>query len=459
MFFSIIQDIPCASNDLKPALTAVNPFYTFSPRLAFAPLAAQDAFALRALRRMLIYVRQHSPFYQSQSIPSEINSLDELQALPFTTKEDMQARNMDFLCVPQRAIREYTATSGTMGRPVTVALTEWDLQRLAYNEAQSFRCADGFEGDIYQLALTLDRQFMAGAAYYSGLRLMGAAAVRSGPGLPAMQWEVAERLQATGIVAVPSFLVAMAEWAAVNGLDPAKTSIRKAVCIGEPLRGPDFSLNALGARLARWPIRLYGTYAATELQTAFTECSAGMGGHHQPDLVIVEIIGEDGTPLPNGEAGEVVVTTLGVEGMPLLRYKTGDVAALHTEVCSCGRKSRRLGPVRGRLGQMIKYRGTTLYPSAITDVLSSVPFITSGVVEAYTGELGLDEIRLHVHSTLEPEACEAALKPLLQSKLRVAPAMQFHSRESLAALQMPAGARKALRFIDRRGLRGEGSLR
>ncbi len=304
-----------------------------NPQLAFAPLEQQDSFALEALRRVLDYSRQHSPFYKEKlgNLHYSLQSLKDVQSLPFTTKEDMQVRNMDFLCVPKTAVSEYTATSGTMGKPVTIALTESDLQRLAYNEAQSFRCADGSAEDIYQLALTLDRQFMAGIAYYSGIRAMGAAAVRTGPGLPAFQWETAERLRSTGIVAVPSFLAAMADSAAKEGVDLSQSSITKAICIGEPLRNADFSLNALGRKLADfWPmLTCYGTYAATELQTAFTECSAGMGGHHQPDLIVVEIVDEGGAPLPDGQPGEVVITTLGIEGMPLLRYKTGDVAALH----------------------------------------------------------------------------------------------------------------------------------
>ena len=103
-------------------------------------------------------------------------------------------------------IAEYTSTSGTLGSPVTIALTENDLERLAYNECASFACADGSSEDIFQLMLTPDRQFMAGMAYYSGIRKLGGGIIRVGPGVPSVQWETIFRLKPTAIVAVPSLL-------------------------------------------------------------------------------------------------------------------------------------------------------------------------------------------------------------------------------------------------------------
>lgn len=371
--------------------------------------------------------------------------------LPTTSKSDMQQHNWEFLCVPSAQIKEYTATSGTMGSPVTIALTENDLQRLAYNEYQSFRCADGQPDDIYQLMLTLDRQFMAGIAYYSGIRKMGAALVRTGPGLPAMQWDTIMRLQANSIVAVPSFMLKLIEYAETHGIDLAKTPVQKAVCIGESLRGADFEPNALGSRiLEKWPVKLYGTYASTEMQTAFTECGAGRGGHEQPDLIILEILDEQGRQLKAGAYGEVAITTLGVEGMPLVRYRTGDICAFYEEKCSCGRTSRRLSPVLGRRQQMIKYKGTTLYPPAIFDVLNHIPFIKEYVVEAFTNDLGTDELRLHLYTPLPADDCAHRLKPLLQAKLRVLPLLHFHTGAEMQQMQFPPASRKQVRFIDNR---------
>ena len=428
----------------------------FNPKLAFEPIAVQNAYQSEALKKLLDYVQHHSPFYkklfaQHHIDVHNIKSVADLNFLPTTSKSEMQEHNWEFLCVQDVQIKEYTATSGTMGLPVTIALTENDLQRLAHNEHQSFLCADGKPGDIFQLMLTLDRQFMAGMAYYMGIRQLGAAMVRTGPGLPPMQWDTINRLQANSIVAVPSFILKLIEWANEHKTDLKNAPVQKAICIGESLRGADFELNALGQQIRNdWPLKLYSTYASTEMQTAFTECSAGMGGHQQPDLIILEILNEHGDTLPAGEYGEVTITTLGVEGMPLVRYRTGDICAYYDSYCTCGRHSRRLSPVLGRRQQMIKYKGTTLYPPAIFDILNNISFIKEYVVEVFINELALDEIRLHINTLMPVDECEDKLRPLLQSRLRVVPLLQFHSAATIQQMQFPANSRKQVKFIDNR---------
>lgn len=427
--------------------------HLYPARLCYEPLARQEAHQLEALNTLLQYLSAHSPFYRERLDVGSIalQHLQALSGLPFTTKEDLQQRNWDFLCVPRAAIREYTTTSGTLGKPVTIALSENDLQRLAYNECQSFQIAGGKSGEVYQLALTLDRQFMAGMAYYSGIRQMGATVIRCGPGLPQLQWDTIQRLQTTAMVAVPSSLLSLARWARSNGFDPAKSSVQKAICIGENLRKPDFSLSALGHQLQQeWPLQLYATYASTEMQTAFTECAAGMGGHQQPELCIIEIVDEEGRVLPDGMEGEVVVTTLGIEAMPLLRYKTGDIATLHAIACTCGRHSKRLGPIVGRKAQMIKYRGTTLYPPAIFDLLDEAGLLDAYVVELSSNERGTDDLLIHLHTPNEQEGFAEWLRGVFQARLRVAPSLAFHSAEEVQAMLRPGNARKAIRFIDRR---------
>jgi len=381
----------------------------------------------------------------------KINTIDDIKFLPTTSKSDMQEYNWNFLCVAKQEIKEYTATSGTMGRPVTIALTGGDLDRLAHNEHQSFICADGKPEDVYQLMLTLDRQFMAGMAYYKGIRKLGAALVRTGPGLPAMQWDTIRRLHASSIVTVPSFILKLIEWAQDHQVNLQHTPVQKAICIGESLRGAGFELNALGQKIHKdWPVKLYSTYASTEMQTAFTECGAGMGGHQQPDLIILEILDEQGNVLPAGEYGEVTITTLGVEGMPLLRYRTGDICAYYEEPCSCGRLSRRLSPVLGRRQQMIKYKGTTVYPPAIFDILNNISFVKEYVVEVFTNDLMLDELRLHLNTPLPIDECEIKLRPVLQSALRVMPLLQFHPAAVIADMQFPPNSRKQVKFVDNR---------
>jgi phenylacetate-CoA ligase len=429
-----------------------------TPEIEFQSKASVKSFQEEKLRELVSYLSANSPFYKglfsSNNIdPKSIKTIEDLKRVTPTTKDDLQKSNWDFLCVPKSAITEYTATSGTMGSPVTMALTKNDLQRLAHNECISFACADGTSDDLYQLMLTLDRQFMAGIAYYEGIRKLGASLVRVGPGLPGMQWETIERLKPTVLVAVPSFIVKLIEFARQQGIDLNKSSVKKAICIGESLRDSSFNLNTIGSRIREsWDIKLYGTYASTEMQTAFTECGHGKGGHHHPELVIVELLDDNNDPVKPGTPGEVTITTLGVEGMPLLRFKTGDIAAAHDEVCGCGRTTMRLGPVLGRKQQMIKLKGTTIYPPGVFEILNTMPLVKDYVVEVCTGELQTDELKLHIVAA-EDAKQKAALEELMlvfQSRLRVAPQVIFTHHEALEKLQFGKMDRKIRKFIDNR---------
>ncbi len=417
---------------------------------------ALKAIQEKKLQELLAWLNAHSPFYRELFAKHQVDTpairlLADLSGLPTTSKEDLQERNDDFLCVPREKIIEYASTSGTLGSPVTIALTEKDLDRLAENEYRSFACADGSPADIYQLMLTLDRQFMAGIAYYSGLRKLGAGIIRLGPGVPSLQWETIRRLQPTAIVAVPSFLLKLIQFAREAGIDPNASSVRKAICIGENIRNTDFSLNALGKKIKEgWDIPLYSTYASTEMQTAFTECGEGCGGHLQPELLIVELLDEQGRPVGPGEAGEVTITTLGVEGMPLLRYRTGDICMYFDEPCGCGWTSLRLSPVIGRKQQMIKFKGTTLYPPALFDLLNEMEEVIDFVVEVYSNEVGLDEILLHLQPAGRSEAGDHRIRAYLQARLRVSPRIEYVSAEEIQKMHFPASGRKAMKFVDKR---------
>ncbi|MFT3932348.1 MAG: AMP-binding protein [Chitinophagaceae bacterium] len=408
------------------------------------------------LQQTLAYLQQHSPFYQQLFDEHSINiasikTLKDLQQLPLTTKEDLQQRNNDFLCVPKNKVIEYTSTSGTLGSPVTIALTENDLQRLAFNEYSSFLCADGSANDIYQLMLTLDRQFMAGMAYYSGIRKMGAGIIRVGPGVPSLQWQTIQRIQPTAIVGVPSFILKLIQYAKEHGIDINNSSVKKAVCIGENIRNTDFSFNILGKKITEaWNIQLYSTYASTEMQTAFTECGAGRGGHLNPELLIVELLNEKNEAVAAGEAGEVTITTLGVEGMPLLRYKTGDICMYVDETCSCGRNTLRLTPVLGRKKQMIKYKGTTLYPPALFDLLNEMEEVQDYIAEVYSNDIGMDEVLLHILPSNASEETDRRIRAYLQAKLRVSPHVKYITAVEMQKIQFPEGSRKPIKFIDKR---------
>lgn len=408
------------------------------------------------LKKLLLYLSLHSPFYQKlfaqKSVDIKaIKTLDDIHSLPTTNKEVLQQHNEEFICVSDPEIVEYTSTSGTLGLPVTIALTENDLERLALNEYISFLTADGSADDIYQLMLTLDRQFMAGIAYYSGLRKLGAGIIRLGPGVPSLQWETIMRLKPTIIIAVPSFILKLIQFAKEYDIDINKSSVKKAICIGENIRNTDCSLNILGKKITEaWNIRLYSTYASTEMQTAFTECGEGCGGHLQPDLVILELLDEKNQQVPPNVPGEVTITTLGIEGMPLLRYKTGDICMYFDSPCACGRKSWRLSPVMGRKKQMIKFKGTTLYPPALFDLLNDMDVIIDYVIEVDTNEVGLDEVLLYLLPAAKTIESDHKIRAYLQAKLRVSPSIKYITAEEIQKMQFPGTNRKAIKFIDKR---------
>ncbi len=410
----------------------------------------------KKLTTLLQYLQQSSPFYKDHfkryNIQIEnIRTQEDLSLIPPVTKEELQARNWDFLCVDRSRIADYTITSGTLGKPVTIALTENDLERLAYNEYISFVCADGRPGDLYQLILTLDRQFMAGMAYYAGIRRLGAGLVRTGPGLPSLQWEAIERLKPDTLVAVPSFIIQLIDYAKKNGIDFQKSSVRKAICIGENIRRQDGSYSVLAEKIVQcWDLKLYSTYASTEMQTAFTECSLGQGGHHHPELLIVEFLDEQNRPVGPGEFGEVTITTLGVEGMPLLRYKTGDICTRYEAPCACGRSTFRISPVLGRKNQMIKLKGTTLYPPALIDLLNEITEVTEYQIVASKNELETDEITLYLACNEPDEATKTRIGKKIQAHLRVLPEIHFHPHHEITAMQFPENNRKAIRFLDKR---------
>ena len=409
------------------------------------------------LREELHYLQQHSRFYRSMFEQrhidiAEIRCLEDLRRLPVTTKQDLQARNADFLCVPREEIVDYVTTSGTSGDPVTFALTSGDLDRLAYNEASSFALAGCRPGDVLQLMTTIDRRFMAGLAYFMGARELGCGVIRVGNGIPELQWDTVRRVEPTTCIVVPSFLLKLVDYAEANGIDYAGCSLRRAICIGEALHTPDGALTTLGRKIAaRWPsLELFSTYASTEMQSSFTECECHAGCHVPVDLAIVEFLDDDDNPVPAGLPGEVTVTTLGVRGMPLLRFKTGDICIHYDEPCACGRRSARLSSVLGRKGQMIKFKGTTLYPPALFDILDNIPEVENYVVEVFTNAIGTDQVQIRIGGRNRSDEFVKQIKDVFRSKVRVAPDVVFEEPEAIARLQTPPDSRKVVKFFDLR---------
>lgn len=409
------------------------------------------------LKDELEYLYSNSKFYQKLFKEHNINIedikfIEDLQKIPVTTKHDIQLNNDNFICVNKSSIVDYVTSSGTLGEPVTFALTDADLNRLAYNEASSFKVAGVVKGDVIQLMTTIDRRFMAGLAYFLGARELKCGIVRVGNGIPELQWDTISRVNPTVCIVVPSFLIKLAKYAKDNNIDYKSCSLKRAICIGESLKDENNIDTSLAQQIKElWPnLELFSTYASTEMQSSFTECHFHSGTHQPSNLIIVELLDENNLAVKDGCTGEVTITTLGVEGMPLLRFKTGDICYKYVDKCPCGRNSPRLSSVLGRKGQMIKFKGTTLYPPAIYNVLDNIEEVENYIVEVFTNSIGTDQILVRIGSRNNSDYLKKQIKDLFRAKVRVAPDVVFEPIEYISKIQMPTMSRKVLKFFDLR---------
>jgi phenylacetate-CoA ligase len=326
-------------------------------------------------------------------------------------------------------------------------LTDSDVQRLALNERLSFETAGLQAKDTVLVAVALDRCFMAGLAYWLGLREIGCSILRVGPSSPVLVLEMIERAQPTAVISVPSFLRVIAEKAQETGFDLKNSSVKRAICIGEPVRDRTLALNASGHAIAEaWGARVYSTYGVTELANSLCECDAGSGGHLHSELLHLEVLDDAGDSLPDGEVGEVVATTFGVEAMPLIRYRTGDCAALFRTPCKCGRSTPRLGAIVGRKNQKLKFKGASLFPSTLQAVLEQTDGVELFVILARKENELSDSVEVLVHGA----ASVGTLREALQARSKISPQIRHVSRAEIEALQMPPQARKRRTFVDLR---------
>lgn len=406
------------------------------------------------LVKHLEYCQKNSLFYRKLFRTNKINlrniTLDNFSDLPFTDKADIEENNDAFLAVGPERIVDIVLSSGTTGTPTKIAYTESDLQRLAYNEEKSFLSCGFTSGDIVLLTCTLDRCFVAGLAYFLGIRAIGATAIRNGLNSLESHAQVIRRMRPTAVVGVPSFLRKLGLFLAQEKGTFPKGTVSKLVCIGEPLRGQALEPLKVFSDLENiWGAKAYSTYSSSEIVTTFCECTAQAGGHLHPDLAIFEIVDAKGKVLAAGEKGEVVVTPLAVEGMPLVRFKTGDISFIIDEPCGCGRNTIRLGPILGRKKQMMKVRGTTLYPQAIYSVLEEI----KGIKEYYITVTSENELSDAIEVCLavdSPKCTVESIQDKLQARLRVKPRIVIGDEERLRQQIYNQKFRKPIRFIDKR---------
>jgi phenylacetate-CoA ligase len=429
--------------------------HTFNHNLEFASSDKIKIVQDRLLVAHIRFLADTSGFYQKQFTHmgidvASITGLQDLKRLPLTNKRDLEQHSKDFLCVSHEEIVDICLTSGTTGRPTALMQTKSDLERLGYNEELSFLSTGITPKDKVMIAAAIDRCFMAGMAYFLGLLRIGVTIIRAGSSSMPVLTDLVLEQKPTAIVGVPTLMLAIGRRLAEDGADPRALSVKRLICIGEPVREQDFSLSSLGRKLEElWGAQIFGTYASTEMATTFCECSEHRGGHAHPDLILVEVLDDNGQPVQPGTPGDVVVTPLGVRGMPLLRFRTGDVAVLHDQPCKCGRNSPRLGSIMGRKSQLLKIRGTTVFPAAIFSALQEIPGVVNFYIEV-RGQYALsDEVKV-VAGVRDPGLTPFMLSEQISAKTRIKPEVVLADPDTVQDRTLVQGKRKPVQFFDYR---------
>ncbi len=417
---------------------------------------ALEQLQLQRLQATVRRVAAHVPFYQQKLAESgvrqeDIRSLADLRKLPFTSSADLRANYpTGLLAVAYDETLRLHTSSGTTGKPKALFFSRSDVNNSAELCARSFVATGVTKADVFQNMMTYG-MFTGALVTHYGAEKIGCLVIPAGPGNSERQVMLMQDFGTTLIHVTPSYALYLATFLEKQGIDPRRDlKLRKAFVGAEPYTEETRRKIEDGLGLD-----VYNSYGLSEMNgpgVAF-ECERKHGMHLWEDHFLIEIIDpETGEALPDGQSGELVMTTLCREALPLLRYRTRDVTSLIAAPCPCGRTHRRLDRITGRSDDMLIVRGVNIYPQQIERVLMSQP----GVGRNYMITLeGLDEM------TVKVELAEAgfdgqvehliALQKQLAERLRaeilVKPQVQLLPPGSL-----PVSEGKAKRVVDHRKL-------
>ncbi|PSQ19815.1 phenylacetate--CoA ligase [Halobacteriales archaeon QS_8_69_26] len=319
----------------------------------------------RAYENVDFYRRK---FSEKGITPEDIEGVEDVSKLPFTTKEDFRDEYPDGLfAVDHEDVRRIHASSGTTGKPKIVSYTDGDLQVWAEVMARSLAAAGVEEGETFQNAYGYGL-FTGGLGFHDGIEELGATVIPTGGGNTARQIEMLQDLEADAMGCTPSYCLYLAETAEERGIDPRELPLETVVIGAEPFTDPmrDEIERALDVNA----IDIYGLSEIIGPGVSVECVEAQEGLHVWEDHFYPEIVDpETGEPVDPGEEGELVLTTLTKEALPVLRYRTGDITRLHGETCDCGRTARRMDNVTGRTDDLLIVRGVNVYASQIEEVM------------------------------------------------------------------------------------------
>jgi phenylacetate-CoA ligase len=337
------------------------------------PREALEAIQLKRLKNLVEKVYATVPFYKRKFDergvkPGDIKSLEDLSKLPFTMKQDLRD-NYPFgmFAMPMESVVRIHASSGTTGKPTVVGYTRRDIDTWACLMARTLSAAGAHKGDIVHNAYGYGL-FTGGLGFHYGAERLGASVIPVSGGNTKRQILLMRDFAPTVLTCTPSYALHLADVAAEEGLDFRTLSFRVAVCGAEPWT--ENMRKEIENKLGLDAVDIYGLSEIMGPGVSVECVEAKNGLHVFEDHFIPEIINPDtGEPLPYGEPGELVFTTLTKEAFPLIRYRTRDLSVLHHEPCRCGRTLVRMGRIQGRSDDMLIIRGVNVFPSQIESVL------------------------------------------------------------------------------------------
>jgi phenylacetate-CoA ligase len=327
------------------------------------------------LRKLIPYIYQNCAVYRRRLDaagvkPDQIKSIDDIKRLPITTKEDMRDNYpYGLFSAPQDQIAEIHVSSGTTGNPTLVGYTKDDVKLWGEVMARAFCCAGAVPGDTIQIAYGYGL-FTGGLGSHYGALEMGLRILPTSSGQTARQLKLMQDFKPRIIGCTPSYVLYMAEEAKALGIDPAKGNWKIGVFGAEPWS------DAMRQEIEHtWNMLATDIYGLSEIigPGVAQECQHKDGLHVFSDVFYPEIIDpKTGQEVPEGESGELVITTLTKQGIPLIRYGTRDIVSIRHDKCRCGRTSPRISKIKGRTDDMIVVRGINVFPSQIEHVLVGI---------------------------------------------------------------------------------------
>lgn len=398
--------------------------------------------------RLLRDIKERSPFYARKFEGIDLSSIDSQEAfesLPFTDKSDLRdAYPMGLAAVPEKEIVRIHSSSGTTGTPVIIPYTKRDVEDWAVIFERCYRMAGITEEDRIQITPGYGL-WTAGIGFQAGCERLGAMAIPMGPGNTEKQLRMMEDLRTTVLTATSSYALLLAE-------EIKRRGIRDRLCLRKGIIGSERWGEKMRDEIASYlGVEFYDIYGLTEIYGPGIgiSCDYRNGIHMWDDYIYFEIIDpKTGRNVPDGEIGELVITTLRKEGAPLIRYRTHDLTRIIPGECPCGSRFPRIDIIVGRTDDMIKVRGCNMFPAQFDEVVSSIDGATCEYQVMIDHLMGKDEITVYFETSV-PEDGRDALERELVERIKSKMGVTVIPR-AVSEGYLPRSEKKTNRFFDNR---------